>query len=184
MSELKLRRLTEHNQRLREDLARPRVRVSEASASLIRYCKTTKDHLIPSVWGPVTKSEDPYAPPAQGCNCIVIDITTHTMSTRTGGRQSMSELKLRRLIEHNQRLREDLARPRVRVSEASARCVPPCPHDHAPETDADFLSPCLVSSGTARQRKITSCVPSVWGPVGRAEDPYGQQATGKCCSIQ
>lgn len=36
----------------------------------------------------------------------------------------MSELKLRRLIEHNQRLREDLARPRVRVSEASARCVP------------------------------------------------------------
>ncbi|KAK7020422.1 G-protein gamma subunit [Favolaschia claudopus] len=51
MSELKLRRLTEHNQRLREDLARPRVRVSEASASLIRYCKTTKDHLVPSVWG-------------------------------------------------------------------------------------------------------------------------------------
>jgi hypothetical protein len=45
------------------------------------------------------------------------------MSSRTGGRQSMSELKLRRLIEHNQRLREDLARPRVRVSEASARCV-------------------------------------------------------------
>lgn len=33
----------------------------------------------------------------------------------------MSELKLRRLMEHNQRLREDLARPRVRVSEASAR---------------------------------------------------------------
>lgn len=64
MSELKLRRLTEHNQRLREDLARPRMRVSEASAryisfppfslltahhtpnSLIRYCKTTKDHLV------------------------------------------------------------------------------------------------------------------------------------------
>ena len=43
------------------------------------------------------------------------------MSTRTGGRQSMSELKLRRLIEHNQRLRDDLARPRMRVSEASAR---------------------------------------------------------------
>ena len=33
MSELKLRRLTEHNQRLREDLNRPRVRVSEASAA-------------------------------------------------------------------------------------------------------------------------------------------------------
>jgi len=46
MSELKLRRLLEHNQRLREDLGRPRMRVSEASASLIRYCKTTTDHLV------------------------------------------------------------------------------------------------------------------------------------------
>ena len=116
MSELKLRRLTEHSQRLREDLARPRVRVSEASAryvicsyksrcrrlkgrasSLIRYCKTTEDHLVsvlsavandpsftsltsprflvlqvPSVWGPLGKSEDPYAPPEQGCNCVLM----------------------------------------------------------------------------------------------------------------
>ncbi|KZV63715.1 G-protein gamma subunit [Peniophora sp. CONT] len=74
MSELKLRRLTEHNQRLRDDLARPRIRVSEASASLIRYCKTTKDHLVPSVWGPVGKGEDPYAPQAsaQGCACLVM----------------------------------------------------------------------------------------------------------------
>ena len=44
----------------------------------------------------------------------------------------MSELKLRRLLEHNQRLRDDLARPRIKVSEASARYVefpqvfPPC----------------------------------------------------------
>ena len=35
----------------------------------------------------------------------------------------MTELKLRRLLEHNQRLRDDLARPRIRVSEASARFV-------------------------------------------------------------
>lgn len=47
------------------------------------------------------------------------------MSARGSGRQSMSELKLRRLLEHNQRLREDLARPRLRVSEASARYVRP-----------------------------------------------------------
>ncbi|KAF5358549.1 hypothetical protein D9756_001304 [Leucocoprinus leucothites] len=60
MSELKLRRLLEHNQRLKEDLTRPRLKVSEASASLIRYCKTTKDHLVPSVWGPVGRAEDPY----------------------------------------------------------------------------------------------------------------------------
>ena len=38
----------------------------------------------------------------------------------------MSELRYRRLLEHNQRLREDLARPRIRVSEASAGCVSAC----------------------------------------------------------
>lgn len=71
MSELKLRRLTEHNQRLREDLDRQRVRVSEASASLIRYCKTTKDYLCPSVWGTVQKGEDPYAPQGGGGCCFI-----------------------------------------------------------------------------------------------------------------
>ncbi|KZT71415.1 putative guanine nucleotide-binding protein gamma subunit [Daedalea quercina L-15889] len=73
-SELKLRRLLEHNQRLREDLARPRIRVSEASVSLINYCKNTKDYLVPSVWGTVSKAEDPFgAPqPTNGCNCVVM----------------------------------------------------------------------------------------------------------------
>ncbi|KAH9900837.1 G-protein gamma subunit [Cubamyces lactineus] len=73
MSELKLRRLTEHNQRLREDLARPRIRVSEASASLIRYCKTTRDPLVPSVWGPVPRADDPYQNQSGGGKgCCVI----------------------------------------------------------------------------------------------------------------
>ncbi|PCH37758.1 G-protein gamma subunit [Wolfiporia cocos MD-104 SS10] len=73
MSELKLRRLTEHNQRLREDLARPRIRVSEASANLIRYCKTTKDPLVPSVWGPVARNEDPYAQQGgSGKSCCIV----------------------------------------------------------------------------------------------------------------
>lgn len=67
MAELKLRRLNEHNARLREDLARPRARVSEASISLIKYCSSTKDPLLPSVWGPPGKGEDPYAPPDIGC---------------------------------------------------------------------------------------------------------------------
>ncbi|KAB8648497.1 hypothetical protein FH972_026153 [Carpinus fangiana] len=44
--------------------------------------------------------------------------------TRSGGdgrrtKQSMAELKLRRLTELNVRLREDLDRPRIKVSEAS-----------------------------------------------------------------
>ena len=47
---------------------------------------------------------------------------------RTGGdgrnrKQSMAELKLRRLNEVNLRLREDLERPRIRVSEAASRFV-------------------------------------------------------------
>ncbi|KAG0705093.1 G-protein gamma subunit [Suillus clintonianus] len=72
MSELRYRRLLEHNQRLREDLARPRIRVSEAAASLIRYCKTTKDHLVPSVWGPVTKADDVYGQQKSGGGCCSI----------------------------------------------------------------------------------------------------------------
>ena len=36
-------------------------------------------------------------------------------------KQSMADLKLRRLNELNMRLREDLDRPRIKVSEASMR---------------------------------------------------------------
>ena len=47
-------------------------------------------------------------------------------AVRDGGdakskKQSMADLKLRRLQELNSRLKEDLDRPRIRVSEASAR---------------------------------------------------------------
>jgi guanine nucleotide-binding protein subunit gamma len=72
MSELKLRRLVENNARLRDDLARPRVKISEASAGLIRYCKTTKDPLVPSVWGPLGKDEDPYATQGGKLGCCVV----------------------------------------------------------------------------------------------------------------
>lgn len=66
------------NQRLREDMARPRIRVSEASAkcvrsftqimgvhwlglsSLIRHCKTTKDHLVRWI-RPLSRSFKPVA---------------------------------------------------------------------------------------------------------------------------
>lgn len=74
----------------------------------------------------------------------------------------MSELKLRRVIEHNQRLREDLARPRVRVSEASARCVcVPYAVDSVPGGArlgrAELTTRAAASSGTARRRKTTWC---------------------------
>ena len=43
MADLKLRRLNELNSRLKEDLERPRIKVSEASMSYVESClKTTK----------------------------------------------------------------------------------------------------------------------------------------------
>lgn len=82
MNDLKLRRLNELNLRLREDLDRPRIKVSEASMrfvildpyslpkrkmacvdmdldSLISYCNNTKDFMVPSIWGPVSGCASP-----------------------------------------------------------------------------------------------------------------------------
>ncbi|KIM28680.1 hypothetical protein M408DRAFT_329150, partial [Serendipita vermifera MAFF 305830] len=70
MLELKYARIQEHVQRLQADVARPRAAVSEASASLIRYCRQTRDPLLPSVWTE-GRHDDPYAPQTQkGCECI------------------------------------------------------------------------------------------------------------------
>ncbi|KAG2182143.1 hypothetical protein INT43_007070 [Umbelopsis isabellina] len=72
LSENKLKRILEYNARLEQQLKTPRVTVSEASKSLIAYCKDTHDPLVPSVWGPVPKSEDPFAPSAQGGCCSLM----------------------------------------------------------------------------------------------------------------
>ncbi|KAK6355226.1 hypothetical protein TWF696_004340 [Orbilia brochopaga] len=72
MQELKLRRLTELNARLREDLERPRVKVSEACQSMINYTKTTKDFMVPATWGHVGKGEDPYAPQNPNPCCAIM----------------------------------------------------------------------------------------------------------------
>ncbi|DAA79801.1 guanine nucleotide-binding protein subunit gamma [Trichophyton mentagrophytes] len=72
LAELKLRRLAEVNIRLKEDLDRPRIKVAEASISLINYCNNTKDFMVPSVWGQVDKRDDPYAPQQSGGCCILM----------------------------------------------------------------------------------------------------------------
>jgi guanine nucleotide-binding protein subunit gamma len=72
MADLKYRRLTELNSRLKEDLDRPRVKVSEAALSLINYCNNTRDFMVPSVWGQVDKRDDPYAPQQSGGCCTVM----------------------------------------------------------------------------------------------------------------
>ncbi|KAF6826489.1 guanine nucleotide-binding protein subunit gamma [Colletotrichum musicola] len=72
MADLKLRRLTELNNRLREDLERERIPVSNASKSIIAYCNSTRDYMVPSVWGAVPRGEDPYAPQQSGGCCVVM----------------------------------------------------------------------------------------------------------------
>jgi guanine nucleotide-binding protein subunit gamma len=70
MSEVKLKKLLEHNNRLQEQLDLPRVPISEASQSLIKFVTTTKDFLLPSIWGPIDKKDDPYAPLSKGCDIL------------------------------------------------------------------------------------------------------------------
>ncbi|KAI0383089.1 GGL domain-containing protein [Hypomontagnella monticulosa] len=72
MADLKLRRLTELNSRLREDLERERIPVSQAARSIIAYCNSTRDYMVPSVWGAVPRGEDPYAPQQSGGCCLVM----------------------------------------------------------------------------------------------------------------
>lgn len=84
ISETKLKRIIEYNDRLKEQLELARIPVSEASArysknytppfnnslynSLVEYCNSTRDPLVPSIWGPVSKEQDPFAPAAGGNN--------------------------------------------------------------------------------------------------------------------
>ncbi|CAH1757194.1 3283_t:CDS:2 [Entrophospora sp. SA101] len=58
-SEIKLQRIIEHNKKLREQLDLPRIKVSQASSMLIKYVQSTKDYLVPSVWG-TAGTADPF----------------------------------------------------------------------------------------------------------------------------
>ncbi|KAI8381238.1 G-protein gamma-like domain-containing protein [Radiomyces spectabilis] len=70
VSETKLRKILELNDKLKEQLEIPRIPVSEASRSLIEYCQTNRDLMIPSVWG--SRNPDPFAEPAGGCGCSMM----------------------------------------------------------------------------------------------------------------
>ncbi|KAG2213458.1 hypothetical protein INT47_009132 [Mucor saturninus] len=65
VSETKLRKILELNSRLKQQLDIPRIPVSEASRSLIDYCQSTSDLMLPSIWG--NRHPDPFAEPANGC---------------------------------------------------------------------------------------------------------------------
>ncbi|ORX99273.1 guanine nucleotide-binding protein subunit gamma [Basidiobolus meristosporus CBS 931.73] len=71
MSEQKLKKMLEQNNRLREQLDLPRVPVSQASQMLIKYVSTTRDYLVPSVWG-TPGANDPFANKSGGCECTIL----------------------------------------------------------------------------------------------------------------
>ncbi|KAI1006696.1 hypothetical protein K3495_g1523 [Podosphaera aphanis] len=72
MADLKLRRLTELNARLREDLERERIPVSQAAKSILNYTNSTKDYMVPSIWGSIDKKDDPYTPQQTGGCCSMM----------------------------------------------------------------------------------------------------------------
>ncbi|KAJ2725834.1 hypothetical protein GGI07_001041 [Coemansia sp. Benny D115] len=70
----------------------------------------------------------------------------------------MSEHRLRKLVEYNSRLREQLELPRVPVSQASEALIA------YTQNTKDFL------------------LPSIWGPP--SQDPFASQSGGGCgCSV-
>ncbi|KAL1929609.1 hypothetical protein VTP01DRAFT_1747 [Rhizomucor pusillus] len=70
VSEAKLRKILELNDKLKEQLEIQRIPVSEASRSLIDYCQSNPDVMVPSVWG--HRSPDPFAEPAGECACVLM----------------------------------------------------------------------------------------------------------------
>ncbi|KAF9321689.1 hypothetical protein BG003_000101 [Podila horticola] len=68
VSDAKLKRFLEHNQRLREQLEMRRISVSEAGQCLIKYVTNTKDSLLPMLWG--TPTSDPFSKQTKACCTI------------------------------------------------------------------------------------------------------------------
>ncbi|KAG7747824.1 hypothetical protein KL911_002945 [Ogataea haglerorum] len=58
MKTMKLERLNQYNNRLKQELARERINASNSSLMIIKYTETTRDGLIPELWGP---SESRYS---------------------------------------------------------------------------------------------------------------------------
>ncbi|ORX54601.1 hypothetical protein DM01DRAFT_1407427 [Hesseltinella vesiculosa] len=70
LAEMKLRRVLQQNQNLKAQLETTRLPVSQASQSLIKYCQSTKDPLIPSIWGPA--ENDHFVPLRKKWKCCTV----------------------------------------------------------------------------------------------------------------
>eukprot|EP00043_Microstomoeca_roanoka_P006296 m.61737 g.61737 ORF g.61737 m.61737 type:complete len:75 (+) comp13355_c1_seq1:220-444(+) len=52
--------LQKTNEQLKAELSIERMKVSEACKSITNYCKTTKDPMIPSIWGRMDDKDNHY----------------------------------------------------------------------------------------------------------------------------
>ena len=166
MADLKLRRLTELNSRLREDLERERIPVSQASkrcgtssslallsfdlyyspftfyflhwtllrlcdlmlcrtskdlrltySSIISYTNSTKDFMVPSIWGGIPKGEDPYVVQTSGGKFILCPYNA-TRVVLIGNRLLHCDVKTERTSQERYDIREhkEGVNRRIRIS--------------------------------------------------------------------
>jgi len=71
-AERKYQKLCRLTNRLRDQLRLQTIPVSKAACSLVNYTISVKDPLLPSVWGPIEKRDNPYAATNSKCSCIIM----------------------------------------------------------------------------------------------------------------
>ncbi|ORX76381.1 hypothetical protein BCR32DRAFT_224294 [Anaeromyces robustus] len=71
-AERKYQKLCRLTNRLRDQLRLQTIPVSKAACSLVNYTISVKDPLLPSVWGPIEKRDNPYAANNTTCSCIIM----------------------------------------------------------------------------------------------------------------
>jgi len=71
-AERKYQKLCRLTNRLRDQLRLQTIPVSKAACSLVNYTISVKDPLLPSVWGPIEKRDNPYAATSSKCSCIIM----------------------------------------------------------------------------------------------------------------
>jgi len=71
-AERKYQKLCRLTNRLRDQLRLQTIPVSKAACSLVNYTVSVKDPLLPSVWGPIEKRDNPYAATKSSCTCNIL----------------------------------------------------------------------------------------------------------------
>eukprot|EP01147_Barroeca_monosierra_P000363 gene363-3719_t len=62
--------LQKANEQLKAELEIDRMKVSEACKSIMNYCTTTKDPMLPSIWGRLDDKDNHYKDRRALCNLL------------------------------------------------------------------------------------------------------------------